>query len=224
MLIILIIGLTGTAGECSLYMKAGMDRLYMPDANSLQDMSLDPRVRPGFTPACGLGAAYDYGTTFHQAISDCESKIYETISSDWQSEPLSFFMRGIEIVSYPPLDILSPIGLYLYDKKDVARTGLTGFIGDCATVISLKLLINRSRPVEETSRINSSFPSGHTAFVFTQAVVYSHHNTQLRIPLYLYATVVGFSRVYLKKHFPTDVLGGAALGVLVGILAVKIFD
>ncbi|UCG29785.1 MAG: phosphatase PAP2 family protein [candidate division WOR-3 bacterium] len=158
-----------------------------------------------------------------QALSSCEQNIYETISQNWQAKPVKYVMQGVEIISYPGLDALPPVGLYLYDKKDIARTGFAGFIGDVATVISLKLLINRERPEEDTDRIDSSFPSGHTTFAFTQAVIYSHHNPKLRIPMFVYATLVGFSRIYLGKHYPTDVLGGAALGMAVGFLAVKLF-
>ncbi len=158
-----------------------------------------------------------------QAVSSCEQSIYETISQDWQLRPVKYFMQGIEVASYPGLDALPPIGLYLYHKKDVARRGFAGFIGDVATVVSLKLLINRERPDGDTERIDSSFPSGHTTFAFTQAVIYSHHNPKIRIPMFIYAAVVGFSRIYLGKHYPTDVLGGAAIGVAVGFLAVKLF-
>jgi membrane-associated phospholipid phosphatase len=158
-----------------------------------------------------------------QALNSCEQSIYETISQDWQSQPVRYFMQGIEIASYPGLDALPPVGLYLFERKEIARRGFAGFVGDVATVVSLKFLINRERPDGDTERIESSFPSGHTTFAFTQAVIYSHHNPKIKIPMFIYATVVGFSRIYLAKHYPTDVLGGAAIGIAVGLLAVKLF-
>jgi hypothetical protein len=224
MLLLFLICMTYAGVGVSANVNAADDWLVTTGALYGQELNMVCRGLPDWRAVIGLGANHAEGITFQQTVGDWESRLYETISSDWQCKPVTYFMRGVEVISYPALDILSPIGLYLYDRQDAARTGLLGFVGDCATVISLKLLVNRARPEEETSRIDSSFPSGHTAFVFTQAVVYSHHEKSLRIPLYLYATVVGFSRVYLKKHYPTDVLGGAALGILVGILAVKISD
>ncbi|MCS7240361.1 MAG: phosphatase PAP2 family protein [Candidatus Bipolaricaulota bacterium] len=60
----------------------------------------------------------------------------------------------------------------------------------------------------------SSFPSNHTAMAFAMAYLVARfypawYNVLL---LYLLAFLIGLSRVYLREHYPLDVLGGAALG------------
>jgi membrane-associated phospholipid phosphatase len=62
---------------------------------------------------------------------------------------------------------------------------------------------------------NSSFPSGHTTAAFAVATVFAHRYRRHRwVPWVAYgaATAVGFSRVTLQSHFPSDVFLGAALG------------
>ncbi len=158
-----------------------------------------------------------------QALCNLEEDIYTTISRDWQTKPLEYFTQGVSYISSPMFNVLPPGILYLCEKRDIAKHGMIGFIGNCVTVLPLKYVINRERPNDDHGRWDSSFPSGHTTFAFTQAVVYSHHCPQIKFPLFLYAGIVGFSRIYQGDHYPTDVIGGAALGLLTGYLAIKIF-
>lgn len=156
-----------------------------------------------------------------QALDNCEQDLYETISQDWQAAPVKYALQSIELIASPALNIVPPVGLSLYDKDEIARAGMAGYVIDWMTVIPLKLLVNRARPDGTADRLDSSFPSGHTTFAFTQAVIYSHHYPRLRVPLFVYAALVGFSRVYLAKHYPSDVLGGAVLGAAVGLVVVR---
>ncbi|MCF7971907.1 MAG: phosphatase PAP2 family protein [Methylococcaceae bacterium] len=58
-----------------------------------------------------------------------------------------------------------------------------------------------------------SFPSGHTSAAFLMATLLGFFMPSVAIPLYCWAALVGFSRVVLGVHFPTDILVGVILGV-----------
>lgn len=94
------------------------------------------------------------------------------------------------------------------------------------TVITqgLKYSINRERPYEKYPLLinpydkkeqGKSFPSGHTSTAFSLAasIAMEYPKWYVVVPAYAYATSVGYSRLYLGEHYPSDVLTGAALGV-----------
>lgn len=64
---------------------------------------------------------------------------------------------------------------------------------------------------------SGSFPSGHTSVAFACATVLTAIAPGLAAPLFVLAAAIGFSRLYVGVHYPLDVVGGAALGVLVGL-------
>lgn len=102
-----------------------------------------------------------------------------------------------------------------YDRES-ARLHLAALTGSGAVVYILKRLIARPRPERPGSR--DSFPSGHSAVAWACASVFGHRYPKYRWAYRAAASLVSVSRVYLGKHYPSDVLFGAAVGYGVGEL------
>jgi undecaprenyl-diphosphatase len=64
-----------------------------------------------------------------------------------------------------------------------------------------------------------SFPSGHTIFLLALAAALYTLNKRLGIFIGISGLVVGLARVAAGVHYPTDILGGIVLGILVGVLS-----
>jgi hypothetical protein len=109
--------------------------------------------------------------------------------------------------------LLPAVGL-AFGEGDVKHASLQAARAEMATgvfVETLKRLTHRSRP--EGGKF--SFPSGHAAAAFAEASAFASYYPHLRVPLYAWATGVAASRVYLGRHYLTDVVVGSALGIWV---------
>ncbi len=111
--------------------------------------------------------------------------------------------------------------------KTGAAIGLNLFLTS-----GLKYVVNRPRPfiqypndiVKRTEGGIYSFPSGHTSTAFATATALSLSTKKwyVAVPSYAYACAVGYSRMRLGVHFPSDVLGGMILGIGSSLLVFQI--
>ncbi|MFL5418879.1 MAG: phosphatase PAP2 family protein [Myxococcales bacterium] len=99
---------------------------------------------------------------------------------------------------------------------------------DLTSVRLLKPAAGRARPCQEFHDVRApvgcgsgkSFPSSHAADSAAAATIFAWALPRLSALGIALAVAVGFSRVYLGVHWPSDVAAGWALGILVGLLLV----
>ena len=129
-----------------------------------------------------------------------------------------------------PLAVAAPISMFavsLINKDKQLRANACKMVGSLVITALLtegvKRTVNRDRPfvtypldvfpnaIDETGK---SMPSGHTAFAFTTAtsLFTAYPKWYVGLPLYAWATSVGYSRLYLGQHYPSDVFMGAIVG------------
>ncbi len=122
----------------------------------------------------------------------------------------------------------------------IPKTRKTGIVSAMALIGSLivnngilKLSVARIRPYEVIDglqcivkpAVDYSFPSGHTGSSFAAAtVIFRRMPKRYGIPALVLAALIGFSRLYVGIHYPSDVLAGMVTGILLGIFADVLFQ
>jgi undecaprenyl-diphosphatase len=149
--------------------------------------------------------------------------IQKSLSSDVGRALIGFCARWV-IYLYVPFIFVARISKGMrHAVVEAAWTAALAF----AVSTTLASLIGRVRPYLAVAGVQAivppniqagSFPSSHTAVAIGIATALSFYNVPLGVAAFLMAMTVAFGRVAAGMHYPTDVLGGAVVGVLAFII------
>ena len=127
--------------------------------------------------------------------------------------------------------------ILLMIPKKTRKVGLMSAVALLGSLIInnniIKNLVQRPRPFVSFTDIQIliptpseySFPSGHTSSSFAAAAVfYRHLPKKLGVPSVVLAGLIGFSRLYVGVHYPTDVIAGVIMGILLSYMAEFLVD
>ncbi len=170
------------------------------------------------------------------AITEIDSQILIYIQENIRCGWLTPIMKFITTLGNAGMFwIVLSVVLLLFKKT--RPIGLT-----CALALLFSLLVNnmliknivaRPRPYTVISNLTIlvskpgefSFPSGHTASSFAAATVLFYTvKSKWGIVAMVWAALIGFSRLYVGVHYPTDVICGMLSGIILGVVAVKISE
>ena len=164
-------------------------------------------------------------------LQNLDWSILHWIHSALSCGVLDFLMPKISALGDVGAIWLLAAALMLFSKK-YRRYGIMLFFGIAAGYVvgnlCLKPLFARPRPCWLDSSVklmipmemDYSFPSGHTLASAIGATILTLANRKFAYAAIPLAALIAFSRLYLYVHFPSDVLGGALLGVLIGCFTV----
>lgn len=142
--------------------------------------------------------------------SDIREEVKEDIDNKITIDDFSQYAPAASVYALNAIGIKGKNNL-----KDRSIILATSYLMMSTTVFALKSITKVERP-DETS--NNSFPSGHTANAFAGAeFLYQEYKDQsvwYGISGYIIATGTGLFRMYNNRHWLTDVVAGAGIGIL----------
>lgn len=179
-----------------------------------------------------IASALLFGIIVHEVLGEQEDNLDRAVFAflaQHTNPRRTGFMEGVSFLAsdyflWPAYICLILWFLFVRKKKrlafNAAAIGITGTL----LVFSLKNLFRRARPLDPLNgkALTYSFPSGHASlgFIFYGLLIYLAWKSSLPKPykyliaigLLLLSIAIGLSRVYLRKHYATDVLAGFCVG------------
>jgi len=167
-------------------------------------------------------------------LQKLDQGLFQWINGRIHNRFLNFFLYYLTNLGGATFTISTSLLIWAFSSPPWSTAGAQAAVALAISHIPVaiaKKLYPRIRPylaLPDTNTFRNplsdhSFPSGHTTAVFSIAIPFIAAIPEL-LPLFLsLSLIVGFSRIYLGLHYPSDVLAGGAIGTAVATMIVAIW-
>lgn len=153
----------------------------------------------------------------------------ELINNKMKNKYLDKLMYRITDLGGAIFSTVFSLVLFTFGDSTIRLIGIEALVvlGISQIIVQgLKIGLSRERPYNMLENLNTfginlrdySFPSGHTTASFSIATVLALNIPKIWPLAYLFAIIIGISRIYLAVHYPTDVAAGLILGIGTSVL------
>ncbi|MBU6500623.1 MAG: phosphatase PAP2 family protein [Patescibacteria group bacterium] len=139
---------------------------------------------------------------------------------------------GIFLANYLPYLLVLGFLILVIRQKEWRRSSVIFTDGALAVILSrgivtevIRFFYNHPRPFDALgftaliSESGNSFPSGHMTFFFALALIVFYYNKKAGWWYFVLSAIIGLARIYVGVHWPADILGGALIGLVCGLVS-----
>ena len=168
-------------------------------------------------------------------LSRSDQFLIQLVNCHFKCRLLDWIMPRVTHLGGATATIVFLLGWILFMPKPVKGWALEALIALGTSHLAVRFLKKykpRIRPYLKLTHLHTfpnpltdySFPSGHTTAAFSIAMTFALHSSVMMMILIPDAMIIGFSRMYLALHYPTDVLIGTFLGSSFAFIVVNLFE
>lgn len=183
--------------------------------NLVDDLKHIPRRNTAYWLAGGTALAF----AVHPEDGKINRRLLGNSTADAIFKPGKYIGNGAVVVGASMATYVAGRAMKMPRLQHLGMDEIEGAILSQAISAAAKLTFRRERPLHPDGKqaAGYSLPSGHATLTFTAATILQQHlGYKAAIPTYLLASYVAMSRLHDNNHYASDVIAGAATGIIIG--------